>query len=178
MAGPQQVAAKLDEVLGDAARCAAGESSQSYEALAQDLHDLAKMAQEVGAASVDYRGLAKKLRAGEMLSADELAKVRLLIVGDADYYLKYDEEFDRCRTEIGKILSELGRPKPTDAGVEGLMHLSVLCRETGSLMVLAQHYLEARDRVRHFEDSTRGSISRENAQALAKIVEDMVARSR
>ena len=178
MAGLQQVVAKLEEVLADVAQCSANQSSQAYEALAQDLQDLAKMAQQVGESSVDYRGLAKKLRAGETLSTDDMAKLRLLIVGDADYYLKYDEEYDRCKTEIGKIVSEIERLKPTEFSVDGLMQLSVLCREAGGLMVLAQHYLEARDRVRHFEASTKGAISRDSAQTLAKIVEDMVARSR
>jgi hypothetical protein len=106
-----------------------------------------------------------------------MATLRLLIVGDADYYVKYDEEFVRCKTELGKIVAEIGRLKEGEFSADALMHLSVLCREADSLLVLAQHYLDSRDRVRRFEESTGGALDRDSANTLATIVEDMVAQS-
>ncbi len=177
MAGPQDVAAKVEDALAAAARCATAETTQNYDALAQELQDLGEMAQRSCEAHVDYRSLVRKLRAGESLSPEEMATLRLLIVGDADYYVKYDEEFDRCKTELAKIVAEIARLKQGGFNADSLMHLSVLCREADSLLVLAQHYLDARDRVRRFEASTKGAIDRDSARTLATIVEGMVAQS-
>jgi hypothetical protein len=107
-----------------------------------------------------------------------MAKVRLLIVGDADYYLKYDEEFGRCKSELAKIVAEIETLKKGELSADALMHLNVLCREADSLLVPTRHYLDARDRVRRFEESTKTALDRDSARTLAAIIEDMVAQSR
>src|SRR5216684_4327571 len=155
MAGPQDVVAKTADTLAAAARCKTDETAQNYDALAQELQDLGELARLSCRSHDHYGALIGKLRAGDALSPEEMAKVRQLMVGDADYYLKYDEEFDRCKNELAKIVAEIERLKQGELGVDALMHLSVLCAEADSLLVLASHYLDARDRVRRFEESTR-----------------------
>jgi len=177
MAGPQDVVAQVEDALAAAARCSTDETTQNYEALAQELQDLGEMARLSCEAHIDYRSLVRKLRAGDALSSDEMATLRLLIVGDADYYVKYDEEFGRCKSELAKIVAEIEQLKQSELSADALMHLSVLCREADSLLVLAQHYLDSRDRVRRFEASTKGTIDRDSARTLATIVEGMVAQS-
>ncbi len=177
MAGPQDVVAKVEDALAAAARCTTDETTQNYDALAQELQDLGEMARRSCEAHVDYRSLVRKLRAGTALSPDERATLRLLIVGDADYYVKYDEEFARCKRELAKIVSEIEGLKQSELSCDGLMHLSVLCREADTLLLLAQHYLDSRDRVRRFEASTQGALDPDSARTLATIVEGMVAQS-
>jgi hypothetical protein len=58
-----------------------------------------------------------------------LNTLKLLIVGDAEYYLKYDDGFDRCKNETSKIVDEIRRLQSSDLDVDALMHLRVLCRE-------------------------------------------------
>jgi hypothetical protein len=177
MPGPADIAAQLDETLAAAARCASDETSQNYDTLAQDLNDLGELAYLTCEMHVDHATLARKLRAGETLSAEEMATVRLLMVGDADYTLKYDEEYQRCKSEIEKIVGEIQRFKTGELGVDGLMHLNVLCREASNLLALMQHYLEARDRVRRFEASTMGVLDSATARALSGLIEGMFART-
>src|SRR5438094_949321 len=124
MPGPQDIIAQLDAMLAAAASCAADETTQNCEALEQQLNDLGELAYLTCEKNVDYRALVGKLRAGTALSPEEMSKVRLLMVGDADYYLKYDEEFARCKTEVAKIVGEIERLKTADLGVDGLMHMS------------------------------------------------------
>jgi hypothetical protein len=178
MAGPPEVVAKIEESLAAAARCSTNETTQNYDALAQGLRDLAELARRSCESHVDYGSLVRKLRAGDTLSPDEMATLRLLIVGDADYYLKYDEEFDRCKTELSKILGEIERLKASDFSADALMHLSVLSQEASELLVITQHYLGSRERVRMFETSTKGAIDHDSAGILASIVERMVVHSR
>jgi hypothetical protein len=178
MPGPQDVVVQIDGMLAAAARCSADETTQNYDALAQQLQDLGELAYITCEMHVDYSGLVRKLRAGDALSPEEMSRVRLLMVGDADYYVKYDEEFDRCKAEVTKIVGEIERFKSAEPGVDGLMHLNTLCREAGSLLALAQHYLDARERVRRFEASTAGTLDRETAHTLAHLIEGMFIQPR
>jgi hypothetical protein len=178
MAGPPEVVAKIEETLAAAARCSTSETTQNYDALAQGLQDLGELARRSCESHVDYGSLVRKLRAGDILSPEEMATLRLLIVGDADYYLKYDEEFDRCKTELSKIIGEIERFKASELSVDALMHLSVLSKEASGLLVVTQHYLDSRDRVRMFETSTKSAIDRDSARTLAAIIEEMVAHRR
>src|SRR5205807_2573790 len=109
MPGPQDVIAQLDGMLAAAARCAASETAQNYDALGQELQDLGELSYLTCERDVDHAALVKKLRAGHALSPEVMSKVRLLMVGDADYYLKYDEEFGRCKAEVAKIIVEIER---------------------------------------------------------------------
>jgi hypothetical protein len=178
MAGPPEVVAKLEEALAAAARCSTSETTQNYDALPQGLRDLSELARRSCESHVDYGPLVHKLRTGTTLSPEEMATLRLLIVGDADYYLKYDEEFDRCKTELSKILGEIERLKASDFSADALMHLSVLSQEASELLVVTQHYLGSRERIRMFETSTKGAIDQDSARLLASVVERMVANSR
>jgi len=88
----------------------------------------------------------------ESLGADELKTLRSLIVGNADYYLKYDDDFDRSKSDLGKILDQIRQLQSSEFDPETLMHLRVLCREASSALVPTVHYLEQKERVRRFEE--------------------------
>jgi hypothetical protein len=177
MAGSQDVVAKVEDALAAASRCSTDETAQNYDTLAQELQDLGELARLSCQSHDHYGALIGKLRAGDALSPEEMAKVRLLIVGDADYYLKYDGEFDRCKSELAKIVAEVERLKQSEFSPDALMHLSVLCQEADSLLVPTRRYLDARDRVRRFEETTKTALDRDSARTLATIVEEMVAQS-
>ena len=173
MPAPDNVVAQIDGMLAAAARCAAEETTQNYDALLQQLQDLGELAHITCEMNVDHAALVRKLRAGQTLSPDEMSTLRLLLVGDAEYYLKYDEEFGRCRDEVKKIVGEIERFKTGELGVDGMMHVSTLCREASNLLALGQHYLEARERVRRFEATMAGGIDRDTGRTIAGIIEGM-----
>ncbi|MGE5272104.1 MAG: hypothetical protein ACM3JG_20800 [Thiohalocapsa sp.] len=176
MPAREDVVTQIDAMLAAASRAGEAETTQNYDALAQELNDLGQLAYLTCEMSVDHAALVRKLRSGDTLTPDEMQTVRLLIVGDADYYLKYDEEFERCRGEVKKIVNEIERFKTAELGTDALMHVSTLCREAANLLALAQHYLEARERVRRFETATAGPLDRETASELAHVIEAMFGR--
>ena len=175
MVGAQDVAAQLQQALDCAQRCASAETTQNYDALAQDLADLEVVAKGACAEHSAYQAVVGKLRAGAPLAADDIATLRLLMVGDADYYLKYDEELDRCKAETAKIVGEMQRLQASELSADALMHLSVLAREARTMLELVRHYFDSRDRVRRFEAATGGPIDRATAQTLITLIEDAVA---
>jgi hypothetical protein len=164
MVGNQEVAAQLQETLAAAERCTNEETGQNYDALAQDLAELEKAAKAACAAHADSRAL---------LAKPHLATLRLLMVGDADYYLKYDEEFDRCKTEVAKIIAEIQHLQTDELTADALMHLSVMSLEARILLELTRHYLEARDRVQRFNAATSVAIEQDSANTLVRIIEGM-----
>jgi len=173
MVGNQEVAATLQQAFEAAARCASEETTKNYDDLAQDLVELEKVAKEACAGHADCQALIAKLRAGTALSADEMATLRLLMVGDADYYIKYDEELDRCKTEVTKIIAEMQRLQTGELTADALMHLSVLSLEGRILLELTRHYFEAQDRIRRFDTATSVGIDHDAATALVRIIQGM-----
>jgi hypothetical protein len=170
MAENQEVSAKMKETLDLAARAFEAENSEGYEVLSEQLEELETLAQKSFRNHGDCQSIVKKLENGNPLTPDELKTLKILMVGDADYYLKYDDDFDRSKTELKRILEEIRTLQSSDLGVDGLMHLGVLCREACGVAKPAAFYLDQKDRVRKFEDATRDGIDRESGRILADIL--------
>ncbi len=201
MAVSQEFAAMLSQALDAAARCAANETSDNYSVLGERLGELETLADRrllrlirnyltAGVldnglfedspkkslqSNVPYQPLVTKLQNGTPLTAEELGTLRSLIVGDAGYYLKYDDDFDRSKSELSRILDQIRQLQSGEPDVSKLMHVGVLCREAATLLASTEHYLEQKERVRRFEQATRGPIDREAGRTLAGIIEGMAA---
>src|SRR5437764_675571 len=53
---------------------------------------------------------------------------------NADQYLKYDDDFQRSKSELGKILDQIRRLQSSDLDLDALMHLRVLCAGSNSAL--------------------------------------------
>lgn len=175
MVASQDVLDQLQQTLAAAARCSTHESVESYEFLNQELQELESTARRSWESHIDCKALLGKLRAGDPLDSEEMAKLRLLVIGDADSYLKYDKEFERCKDDLGKIMAEVERMQANELDRDVLMRLSVLCREACAMLRPTERYLEQRDRVRSFESASQGTIDRDTGRALANIVDDILS---
>ena len=171
----QDFAATVSLALAAADRCTAAETSDNYAVLGDRLEQLETLAKETVHAHLAYRPIVDKLREGTALTPDELKTLRALIVGDAEYYVKYDEEFDRSKGELTKIIAEIRQLQSSEPDTATLMHVAVLCREAMTLLAATEHYLEEKERVRRFEQATRGPIDLEAGRTLARIIEGMAA---
>ena len=176
MTANEDVAAKVKQALDVAARCSAAETSDNYAVLSEQLEEIESLAKQVLQSHTSCGTLVGKLQNGSALTVDEMKALRTLIVGDADYYLKYDDDFDRSKTELGRILDQLRRFSSGELDAEALMHLGLLCQEACSVLIPTGHYLEQKERVRRFEEATRGPIDREAGRVLAEILNGMIAR--
>jgi hypothetical protein len=174
LADHKEVAAKLSEALTAASQCATAETVEKYSVLAEQLSELSSLVEQSLRSRVGYQPLLTKLQNGTSLTADELKTLRSLIVGDADQYFKYDDDFERSKSGLGKILDQIRQIQSTDLNVEALMHLRVLCREAASAMVPTVHYLEQKERVQRFEEHTRGPLDPNAYRVLAGIIKQMM----
>ena len=175
MAGNQDVSSKLKDTLDLAARSFEVEKSDGYHALQEDLQELETAARKSFQNHEDCKSLVSKLEKGAALSSDEMDTLKLVMIGDADYYLKYDDDFERSEGELKKIIDEIGKLQAGNLDVDGLMHLRVLCREASSVALPTAHYLEQKERVRKFEEATKDGIDGETGKALANIVRSILS---
>jgi hypothetical protein len=173
--GGPEFAAKVSETLATASKCAAGDTVENYSLLRSQLEELDTQVAQVLRAHTGQQSLIAKLQDGKPLTADEMKTLRSLIIGDADYYLKYDDDFDRSKNDLVKIIDEIRRLQSSGYEPETLMHLRVLCREAASALVPTMHYLEQRERVRKFEEHTRGPLDSDAGRVLARIIKGMMS---
>jgi hypothetical protein len=170
MADNQEISVKLKEMLDLAGRSFEADNSEGYEVLGEQLEELETLAQKTFQEHTDSRSLARKLENGDSLSPDELTSLKSLMVGDAEYYMKYDDDFDRSKSELKRILDEISRLQAGNMDFDQIMHLEVLCREASSVAKPTTFYMEQKERVRKFDDATRGGIDRESGKLLADIL--------
>jgi hypothetical protein len=170
-----EIAGRMSEALSTAAQCSSTETVENYSQLATQLQELDALAGRSLRSHVDCQPVLAKLQQGASLTPDELQTLRSLIVGDADQYLKYDDDFEDAKTELKKILDEIQGLSLTDTNFEPLMRLRVLCREASSALGPVVHYLEQKERVRNFEEHTRGPLSSDAARILAGIIRNAAA---
>jgi hypothetical protein len=174
MADNQDVGAKLAETLGLADRCFQAENSEGYEALNEGLEELETAAKKSFESHTDYKTVLAKLEKGLPLTSDEMNTLKLLMVGDADYYLKYDDDFERSESSLKAIVELIRKMQAGALDVDGLMHLRVLCHEASTVARPTAFYLEQKERVRKFEEATRDGIDAKSGQFLASIIKEMM----
>jgi hypothetical protein len=171
----RDLSARIAAAVDTAAQCSGAETAENYGRLCEQLGEIETAAGQFLRSHAEYQPLLNKLQQGGALSADELKTLRSLIIGDADDYLKYDDDFVQAKRELDRIIAKIRQLQSRHLSLEGLMYLRVLCREASSALTPTEHYLEQKERVRNFEEHTRGPLSSETRHMLAGIIKDMVA---
>jgi hypothetical protein len=115
------------------------------------------------------------LQKDQPLTADDLKTLRSLIVGDADDYLKYDDDFGQAKGELARIVGEIGKLQSSEPSLEALMRLRVLCREAASALVPTVHYLEQKERVKNFDEHVRPRLDSDARHMLAQVIQDLAS---
>jgi len=127
-----------------------------------------------------------KLKSGKPLTPVDLKTPELLIVGDAEYFLKYETEFEHWKTEIQQLVGEISKlqsgiqskaqskAQSNDLDVDALMHLRALCDEVRRILPAVVYYLDQKERANKFQQAMQGPIDAEASRVLAEIVEQML----
>jgi hypothetical protein len=163
----EPLSATIQKTIELASRCAQAETSDNYGALADQVEELESQAREAVQSHIDFASLLPKLKAGKPLTPADLQALELLIVGDAESFLKYETEFDHWKSEISKLQS-------SDQEVDGLMHLRALCDEVRRVLPSVVYYLDKKERTKKFQEATREQIDPEGYRVLTEIVEQML----
>ena len=174
MGDAPQINTAIQQTLDLAARCNQTETSDNYGLLGDQVEELDGRAREAVQSHLDFASLLPKLKAGKTLTSDDLKTLELLIVGDAEYFLKYETEFDHWKNEMKQLVGEISKLQSPDPDVDGLMHLRALCAEVRRVLPAVVYYLEQKERAKKFQQATQEAINPEGYRVLAQIVEQML----
>jgi chromosome segregation ATPase len=172
-----EVASTIKKTLELASRCIQAETTDNYGFLSEQVEELEGQAREAFRSKMDIASLLPKLEKAKPLNVAELKTLELLIVGDAEYYLKYETELGNWKNQLQRVFAEIAKLQSSDLDVEGLMHVRALCREASEILPDIVFYLDAKERASKFQAATQGTIDPEGYRFLAEIVRQMMASS-
>ncbi len=174
MGDTPELSTTIQKTLEVASRCTQTETSDNYGALGDQIEELEGQAREASQSRMNFASLLPKLKAGKSLTPADLKTLELLIVGDAEYFLKYETEFDHWKSEIQQLLGEMSKLQSSNLDVDGLMHLRALCAEVRRVLPAVVYYLDQKERASKFQQATQGPIDAEASRVLVEIIEQML----
>jgi hypothetical protein len=173
----QAVQNKVNQIVDLAARVQDNESETNYQQLQGSIAELETIAREASQALLKdkCRPILAKLEDDLPLTEDELRIIRLLLVGDADYYLESEANLDQWRDDFVRLTSEIGQLQSSDlAEVDNLMRLQALCRDAMRVLPDMAYYFRQQERVHNFEKSSSGPVSSKTKRIAADIIRAML----
>lgn len=178
---PNPLVGPLDRMLQSAEQAVGNEQVMAYEELSRHIGSLDDMARELFQRSFVnyYRDIAQKLDRGEQMTSEDIEAVRLLLVGDAKFYLKFENNYEDWRSELRRLMSELAalKQKETLSGTD-MLQVQALCRDVRNVLPDLTNYLRERERVERFENTVKGgSLDSNTAQFLASMIREMISSS-
>jgi len=178
MGNVSEVITTIKRALDQAGRCAAGETSDAYDGLGAELETLEEEAHQAVKSQLDIASLLPKLKEQKPLGPAELETLEMLIVGDAEYFVKYEADLDRWKEESNQLIAEIAKLQSSQLDVDGLMHLRTLCQELRRVLPNIVYYLDQKERAAKFQDATKGTIDAEGYRVLTQMVTAMISSDR
>jgi len=173
MASIQAVRDKVTQVVKLTGQAQDNETETNYQQLQSGIAELETMVREASQTLLKdkCRPILKKLESDVPLSEDELRIVRLLLVGDADYYLESESNLDQWRDDVVRLTGQIEQLQSSDlAEVDNLMRLQALCRDAMRVLPDMAYYFRQQERVRNFENTSSGPVSSETKQVVADLI--------
>ncbi len=156
-------------------------SAEQYEFLRERMDALDAAARETFQAQERerYEALAAKLERAQPLTAQERETLELLVAGDAEYYLRVENNLQDWYGELRRLLQELDtlRSLPLDRA-QSLLHVRALCSDARGVLPGIVHYLREKERLERLRQMIRGGIAPEEGRRLAGMLRDMLASER
>ncbi len=149
----------------------------NYEEYSRELGTLNTLLRETIQATLQdtYEQIASKLENDEPLSNEEQEHLRLLIVGDAKYYLTYENNLEDWRDELKRLTVEMKHIQDGQVStIDDRLHLRALCRDAQNVAADIAFYLRERDRLKRFEAHMQGTRDRETGKLLAAMIREML----
>ena len=96
-----------------------------------------------------------KLEKNTPLTPDDLQFIRLWLVGDAEAYSSRENDFENWMTELGRLITAIAQTAAQASDVRANMTIQGTVTDALGVIPNMQKFLEALDRVKRFERSTK-----------------------
>ena len=177
MTSTQQVEDKINQIVENADQVFRHETAENYRELQDEVATLEGLAREAFQEKLEdmYWSILAKLEDGQGLTAAEHSVLELLMVGEAKYYIRFENDVENWRREVRRLIEAFRKQQASGVDeIDSLMRLRALCREALRVLPDLAYYFRERERVQQFEDATRDAIDVETRRALANLIKDMM----
>lgn len=117
----------------------------------------------------EIAAIIRKLRAEQDLTADELALVRLWIVGDAEGYVAAENDFAHWLDEYARLRAVLDGYAGRDLDARDLVAVQGVLEDAVRVSFDIANFLEKKERIENF-DATTSDPARINRPVLAALL--------
>lgn len=114
--------------------------------------------------------ISRKLQIGDNLTSQEQKLLELLIIGDADYYIKIENNYEDWMKEYNRLLTEFEKFSRATLDVEKLCQLRAIAQDTLNLLPSIVYYKQAQIRIKKFRAAMHGFLEKEDKIMLASII--------
>jgi hypothetical protein len=171
MPWPQAVTALLDQITatppGDV-NPDEGRLNALSSALARLSDELREQMQAATAAQVT--SLISLLKADGPIEAKELELIRLWLVGDAEYYVKTENDFPAWLAELERLLGVLRQLRSEAVTPPTMARMEATVQDARRVAGDIAFFQAQQERVRSFQTAT-SKLNREDKQTLAELLE-------
>lgn len=117
----------------------------------------------------EIAAIIKKLRAEQDVTPEDLALIRLWVIGDAESYLRAEADFARWLEEHARLTDVLAGFAGRDCSVAELLEVQGVLEDAARVSLDIANYLEKKERVANFE-ATMADPARINKPVLASVL--------
>jgi hypothetical protein len=168
---------RLQQITSVAEKSLASQNVSDYEELERHIDGLTSLTREALHTNFRdvYEVIASKLATNQTLSEQELHALRMLIVGEAEYYVRYENNFTDWTNELQRLTEEMARLQTKSTyTVDDILHIQALVHDAARVTADIIFYLRERDRLQRFEMSVKDGIDDETGKLLAGMVREMM----
>lgn len=153
----------------------ADNTSESYgyvaTQLVQSKNDVRQAIEQATAGAV--AAIIGKLENNQSLTDTEKQTVRLWVVGDAEGYLKMENNFQDWLTEYRRLLDAIAAGEGKTGSIQELVEVHGVLEDAIKVADAIAHYLEDRERVTRFENAM-STLNAEDNQFIAGMLKSML----
>jgi len=168
----RKIIAKLNEDYNTAMQKDTPETYSRLSTIFEDLSAyLREQIQEMTKA--DILEVVDKLKNGLTITPQDKEQIKLWIVGDADYYVKMENNFKDWQNELKRLMDEINTCTGANEDVTTALKLRTLLRDGARVLADIFYYVEQRQRVAAFDAST-DEIDPQERGFLIRILEQKI----
>lgn len=146
--------------------------SETVDALIQSFSNLSNGLREAiqAATAPQVEALIPRLNKNETIGASDIDLMRLWIVGDAEAYVKEENNFDDWVKEAQRLIQQVGKKQSGSMDVDAMNDLQGVARDAIKTLSNIENYLDSVERTHNFEASIK-QLTKQNKQTLATILQ-------
>jgi len=150
-------------------------SPEHFETLEQQINRFEATVREMQQSMLSERSKSalKNLRAGRALSEEEKSVLQSVVVGDAESYLRVENNLQDWINELQRLIGEMERLARCEDEAT-MSQLRGISKDAVRLMPSLRAYMEEKDRLDRF-NRAMANLDEPNRQILAQVVSEMLS---